>query len=406
MSDHYPITIPEGLNELLQEFALSVLRKKPEDLVDYAAYYFTDLKEKKQGNGNEVGQMEVSEENNSSLLGLTADPTTLLKDANGDMDTLPSDDDDEAATPVRFDRGRRCSVFAEPFSPSDEDELQKICYPKSDEQRGRLCEAFSNCFLFKNLEPEQKTFVLDAMFEKTAAVGDHLIEQGDDGDFFYIIEKGFYEVYINDKSTSKLVSHYDNEGSFGELALLYNTPRKATVVAKTAGTLWALDRMSFRRIVMESASKKRKMYEKFLVSIPMLSSLDNYERMNIADALRREEYSDGDLIIQQGDTATEFYLMVEGEVAIRMRDKEGSDEEVDISVVSVGGYFGELALLVNKPRAASVYAQGRVVCAALDIGAFERLLGPCVEIMKRNFENYEQQLIQLLGSTMDILKTD
>ena len=95
MSDHYPITIPEGLNELLQEFALSVLRKKPEDLVDYAAYYFTDLKEKKQGSSNGVGQMEVSEESNSLLPGMPADPSSLLKGTNGEMDTLPSDGDDD-----------------------------------------------------------------------------------------------------------------------------------------------------------------------------------------------------------------------------------------------------------------------------------------------------------------------
>ena len=95
MSDHYPITIPEGLNELLQEFALSVLRKKPEDLVDYAAYYFNDLKDKKQGSSNGVGQMEVSEENNSLLPGLPADPSSLLKGANGEMETLTSDGDDD-----------------------------------------------------------------------------------------------------------------------------------------------------------------------------------------------------------------------------------------------------------------------------------------------------------------------
>ena len=99
MSDHYPIIIPEGLNELLQEFALAVLRKKPEDLVAYAAYYFNDLHEKKRGT-NSVGggenNMEISNDTNSLLPGLPADPSSLLKGANGeprDMDSLPSDDD-------------------------------------------------------------------------------------------------------------------------------------------------------------------------------------------------------------------------------------------------------------------------------------------------------------------------
>ena len=103
MSDHYPITIPEGLNELLQEFALAVLRKKPEDLVDYAAYYFNDLKEKRQGNfnGGSENTMEISNGTNPllpDLPDLPEDPSSLLKGANGapihrDMETLPSDDD-------------------------------------------------------------------------------------------------------------------------------------------------------------------------------------------------------------------------------------------------------------------------------------------------------------------------
>jgi cAMP-dependent protein kinase regulator len=65
----------------------------------------------------------------------------------------------------------------------------------------------------------------------------------------------------------------------------------------------------------------------------------------------------------------------------------------------------ELALITNKPRAASVYAVGPVTCAALDVGAFERLLGPCMEVMKRNFEHYEEQLMRLFGTTLDITDT-
>ena len=41
----------------------------------------------------------------------------------------------------------------------------------------------------------------------------------------------------------------------------------------------------------------------------------------------------------------------------------------------------------------------------LDVGAFERLLGPCMDIMKRNFGHYEEQLMQLFGTTLDITDT-
>lgn len=58
----------------------------------------------------------------------------------------------------------------------------------------------------------------------------------------------------------------------------------------------------------------------------------------------------------------------------------------------------ELALITHKPRAATVYATGPVKVAALDVEAFERLLGPCMDIMKRNITDYESQLQNILVS--------
>lgn len=71
-----------------------------------------------------------------------------------------------------------------------------------------------------------------------------------------------------------LIHTYDNRGAFGELALLYNMPRAATVKAITNGTLWAMDRQTFRRILLKSAYKKRKMYEDLINKVPMLKSLE------------------------------------------------------------------------------------------------------------------------------------
>ena len=77
-------------------------------------------------------------------------------------------------------------------------------------------------------------------------------------------------------------------------------PRAATIRAVTDGHLWALDRQTFRRILLKSAFRKRKMYESLINSVPMLKTLQNYERMNLADALVPKVYGPGELIIKQG----------------------------------------------------------------------------------------------------------
>lgn len=377
-------SVPEGLSQLLEEFAVAVLREKPSDLVLFAAGYFNDLaKSRAVGGGSGCNSV-----------------TSAEVEMNGDGD---SDDGHQPSNNYRQNmERRRKSVFAEPYDPSSHLSREKIVYPKSDDQRSRLVQAVKNVFLFGTLDSDQTKDVLDAMFEKRVAAGEHVIMQGDDGDNFYVIDNGVFEVYINHEGVPKLVFSYNNEGCFGELALMYNTPRAATVVAVTPGTLWALDRRTFRRIICDSACRKRQTYQTFLEGIPMLRSLEPYELMNLADGLHRRTSHDMDCIIQQGDKANAFYIVEEGTVRITKEDPNHPGSAVLLNSCGRGSYFGELALLTHKPRAASVHAVGQVVCAVLDVAAFERLLGPCMDIMKRNFEHYEEQLMQLFGTTMDI----
>lgn len=88
--------------------------------------------------------------------------------------------------------------------------------------------------------------------------------------------RGVYNIYVKGDSDAepRLVGKYDNSGSFGELALMYNLPRAATIRAVTSGALWAMDRQTFRRILLKSACRKRKMYEALLESVPMLKTLE------------------------------------------------------------------------------------------------------------------------------------
>jgi cAMP-dependent protein kinase regulator len=268
-----------------------------------------------------------------------------------------------AEPPVGRFSGRRKSVFAEAYDPEeDEDDGSKVIFPKSDEQRQRLAEAVRNILLFRALDKEQMQEVLDAMFERVVEEGDLVIKQGDDGDNFYVIQNGIFHALVGEPGQEpKHIHTYENSGSFGELALLYNMPRAATIKAHTDGSLWAMDRQTFRRILLKSAFKKRKMYESLIESVPMLKTLQPYERMNLADALVPKTYTSGDRIIKQGDAADGMYFVEDGVVIISVLDDSG--KEVEINRLGKGGYFGELALVTHRPRAASAYAEAEVKLA-------------------------------------------
>ncbi|KFY59740.1 hypothetical protein V496_05556 [Pseudogymnoascus sp. VKM F-4515 (FW-2607)] len=164
---------------------------------------------------------------------------------------------------------------------------------------------------------------------------------------------------------------------------MYGAPRNATVISATNDcVLWALDRVTFRRILMDYTFTRRRMYEKFLAEVPLLSSLNDYERSKIADALESCKYPAGTKIISEGDAGEAFYLLEDGEASAY---KKGV--EMPVKNYRKGDFFGELALLNDAPRAASVVCVTDVKVATLGKDGFQRLLGPVEGIMRR--ERYE-----------------
>lgn len=128
--------------------------------------------------------------------------------------------------------------------------------------------------------------------------GEDVIVQGDIGDVYYLLEDGAVDVYIKKKGqeTETKVHTYKAGDAFGELAIMYNAPRAATCRAQTESKLWALDRVSFKVIVVAAAMQKREIYIGFLQQVPILSSLTEMEVMTLADSLSEESYNDGNNI--------------------------------------------------------------------------------------------------------------
>jgi len=206
---------------------------------------------------------------------------------------------------------------------------------------------------------------------------------GDDGDNFYVIDKGTFEVYVlNDHNESIKIGEYHDKGSFGELALMYNQPRSATIISTSEGIVWVMGRQTFRRLVLKHAFLKRKLYEQFLKDLDILQSLTDYERSNVADALIPIDYQQNDVIIRQGDEGNRMFFIEDGQCDIYMNEQFRKR-------LSKGDYFGELALLNHEPRSATIIAASpKVRLASLEVQSFERLLGPCMDLLHRNTSKY------------------
>lgn len=228
----------------------------------------------------------------------------------GKQVTSPEDCDDlspmphTTAPPVR----RRGGISAEPVTEEDATSYVKKVVPKDYKTMAALSKAIAKNVLFSHLDENERSDIFDAMFPVNCLSGEPIIQQGDEGDNFYVIDMGEVDVYVN----QELVTTIGEGGSFGELALIYGTPRAATVNAKVDVKLWGIDRDSYRRILMGSTIRKRKMYEEFLSRVSILESLDKWERLTVADSLEPVTFEDAETIVKQGEPGDDFYIILEG----------------------------------------------------------------------------------------------
>ena len=158
--------------------------------------------------------------------------------------------------------------------------------------------------MFSALNNSELEIVLSAMQNIKKHPGDLIIKEGDDGDNLYVVESGtltctkhfvklnkiYFYVIQKGNPEPTFLKEYQPGDAFGELALLYNAPRAATIVAKTATELWSLDRNTFNHIVKNAAAQKRIKYEDFLKGVPILQNMDTYERSKLADAIKEAWY--------------------------------------------------------------------------------------------------------------------
>lgn len=160
----------------------------------------------------------------------------------------PEEDDKAGAEYVAAGkRKNRQVIMAESYDPTagGKMEIKRVEKPEAAKAVIRAALAGGAAFLFSGLSPDELETVVMAMTEKVVAAGDVVIRQGDKGDYFYVAESGTYSIFVN----GNRVAGRGPGDSFGELALLYNCPRAATIQADGPGRLWALDRQAFRFLV-------------------------------------------------------------------------------------------------------------------------------------------------------------
>ena len=277
---------------------------------------------------------------------------------------------------VKRDKGKkkkeRVSVVSlEKDEKNHEKKVLELIHEKNagKEDYDLIYNIISKHFFLQTLTNQAKNEIIISMSLYSLKEGKTLYNQGSIGNYWYIVQSGKLNKFMD----GNLISTINEGDSFGEHALMNNSPRTYTVVAVTDCKLWVLKRQVFKKILDFIFTLNYEQNMKFLegINIP----LDGTIKAIMANNLIQEIYKQGQYIFKEGEIGSCMYIIKEGEVECIKGDKV-------VRVLKQGDNFGQKALLEDAKRSLDVRAKTDTKIYSISSSFFETQFG----------ENYREQL--------------
>lgn len=197
--------------------------------------------------------------------------------------------------------------------------------------------------------------------------------QGQRGSHFFVVMDGEFDVEID----NSVVNHLGKGDAFGEIALIHNCPRSATVRTTEASRVWGVVRTTFRRVLKQLSTRNFQENTKFLDNVEIFQYLTTQQKSIICQALTVQIYASDADIVREGERGDCMYILKSGELVVAIGQRE-------IRRLKRGDYFGERALLYDEPRSATVKAVVHSMCLSLQRKLLDKVLGNLQHVLFRN----------------------
>jgi CRP-like cAMP-binding protein/Zn-dependent protease len=209
---------------------------------------------------------------------------------------------------------------------------------------------------------------------RSVARGQAVVRQGERSDAFYVVRRGTLQAVEEDPETGdeRALRVLGRGESFGELGLLESQPRAATVRALEEAEVFEIDKGTFDQLLADMAEVPD--FAPTLQQVAELRSLQPFQHLEpvqLSELLEHGEWVNlepGNEVIRQGESGDSFYAIGSGQVEV-IQDGERA------RTLGPGAYFGEVALLLDVPRTATVRTMTAVRAYRLDREGFDRLIG-------------------------------
>ena len=200
-----------------------------------------------------------------------------------------------------------------------------------------------------------------------------VFRQGERADAAYVVRSGTLEVVEEDADgrVARGLRILGRGDTFGELALLQGSTRTATVRAVTGAEVFVLGKSTVDRLLADIATvpalvTSLQQYAE-LVALPAFGHLDPTALAALAARGSWVMAAPGDDVVTEGEPGDAFYVLQAGQLTVHEAGRQ-------VRTLGPGAHFGEVALLLDVPRTATVRALTPVRLFRLDRAGFDALL--------------------------------
>jgi len=269
--------------------------------------------------------------------------------------------------------------------------------------------SFERTPLLSGLAGAELDDFIESLELKEFSAGDVIYNEKEVSDALFLIGMGSVRLETQDIRGKKQVFSELAEGDFfGEVSFMSKAAHANSAVANTDVSLLIIHRKVFDVWVkthpaihetVEDFYRKR-VLARILAITPVFEGIPQEARIPLAQQFSLSFYRDGDVIIQEGDVESTFYLIRSGRVQISTSGKQENTKSVILGTLGEGSFFGEVSMLTQMPRTATVKAVGRVELLSLTGDKFNALAKEFPSI-KKVVEAYLKQRVR---NTIQTLK--
>ncbi|MBE7454205.1 MAG: cyclic nucleotide-binding domain-containing protein [Kofleriaceae bacterium] len=318
----------------------------------------------------------------SGILVIPIDDEPPGEPGDGDGDGLGDGDDDvlvpsveiEAVTVPREQEGDlelSIEPAEEPVELAVED-LEDLAEPRPYSAAAQR--ALEATPLFAGLPAAALEQLIDHLGLVELEVGDILFQQGDPGDALYVVAEGAVAV-ISEGPPRRQLSTLGPGAFFGEIALVTEQPRSATVVAETPCHLLAIDRAAIRALVGQFPDVlpvllrflRERLVDRLAQTHPLFASFSAADREYLVGQFRFLEIEAGTPIVREGGRPAGLYALLSGRVEVSAGGQR-------LRELGPGELFGERALLTGEPSQVSITAGGRCLALCMPSSVFREII--------------------------------